>query len=73
MAKKKLHGRKAHPKSNNGAAGDKLESLAKSVAEMAFRKKDPEVLIPARMLSNVAFNEKTRRSEERRVGKECRL
>ena len=63
MAKKKRYGRKAHPKSNNGAAGVKLESLAKSVADMAFRKKDPEVLIPARMLSNVAFNEKTRHVE----------
>src|SRR3972149_4403370 len=32
-------------------------------ADIAFRKKDPEVLIPARMLSNVAFNEKTRHVE----------
>src|SRR3989304_1330244 len=50
-------------KCTNGKAGGRLEALAKSVAEMAFRKKDPEVLIPARMLSNVAFNEKTRHVE----------
>jgi DNA topoisomerase-6 subunit A len=47
----------------SGAAGAKLETMAKAVAEMAFRKKDPELLIPARLLSNVAFNEKTRHIE----------
>jgi len=41
----------------------KLESLAQSVADMAFRKKDPAVAIPIRALSNVAFNEKTRHVE----------
>ncbi|MBI1826953.1 MAG: DNA topoisomerase IV subunit A [Planctomycetes bacterium] len=44
-------------------AAGKLESLATAVVEQAHRKKDPEVLIPARMLSNVAFNEKTRHIE----------
>ena len=37
-----------------------MEGLAQAVVEMARKKKDPEVLIPARVLSNVAFNEKTR-------------
>lgn len=46
-----------------GPAGTKLESLAKSVVEMSHRKKDPEVMIPLRALSNVAFNEKTRHVE----------
>jgi len=51
----------------NGRSSDRakmgLESLARGVAETAFRKKDPELLIPARLLSNVAFNEKTRHVE----------
>jgi DNA topoisomerase-6 subunit A len=50
-------------KSRNGAAGVKLESLARAVVEQAAKKKDPEVMIPARLLSNVAFNEKTRHVE----------
>ncbi len=47
----------------NGAAGARLETLAQSVAEMAFQKRDPELMIPARVLSNVAFNERTRHVE----------
>lgn len=47
----------------SGTAGGKLEAMAKTVAEMAFRQKDPELFIPARLLSNVAFNEKTRHIE----------
>ncbi len=47
----------------NGAAGVKLESLARAVVEQAAKKKDPEVMIPARLLSNVAFNDKTRHIE----------
>lgn len=48
---------------SNGRAGERLGGLAQSVVEMAFRKKDPELMIPARLLSNVAFNEKTRHVE----------
>ncbi len=48
---------------SNGAAGAKLEGMAKGVVEQAFRKSDPEVLVPARLLSNVSFNEKTRHVE----------
>ncbi len=44
-------------------AGVKLESLARAVVEQAAKKKDPEVMIPARVLSNVAFNDKTRHVE----------
>lgn len=47
----------------NGHAGAKLEAMAKAVVEQAFRKSDPEVLVPARLLSNVSFNEKTRHVE----------
>ncbi len=47
----------------NGAAGVKLEGLAKGVVQQAFAKRDPEVLVPARLLSNVSFNEKTRHVE----------
>ena len=65
MAKRKTSvvGKNGKSRGGNGKAGGKLEALAKSVAEMAFRKKDPAMLIPARMLSNVAFNEKTRHVE----------
>ena len=51
------------PKGTSGQTGVKLESLAKAVVEQAAKKKDPEVMIPARLLSNVAFNEKTRHVE----------
>ncbi|MCH8251662.1 MAG: DNA topoisomerase IV subunit A [Planctomycetes bacterium] len=44
----------------NGAAGPKLEQLARSVVEMALRDEDPTVAIPTRALSNVRYNEKTR-------------
>jgi DNA topoisomerase-6 subunit A len=54
-------GKAASPR--NGKAGAKLESLAQSVVDQAVRKKDPAMLIPARVLSNVAFNEKTRHIE----------
>ena len=40
--------------------GAKIENLAKSVAQHAFKQKDPFVDIPTRALSNVSFNEKTR-------------
>jgi len=48
---------------NGKAAGGKLENLAVGIVEMSRKKKDPEMLIPARVLSNVAFNEKTRHIE----------
>ncbi|MEK6799766.1 MAG: DNA topoisomerase IV subunit A [Planctomycetota bacterium] len=41
-----------------GASG-KLESLAAGVVEAAYQKHDPEMLVPARLLSNVTFNERT--------------
>lgn len=44
-------------------AAVKLEQMASAVVDAARRKKDPELLIPARVLSNVAFNEKTRHIE----------
>ncbi|MDO8628901.1 MAG: FG-GAP-like repeat-containing protein, partial [Phycisphaerales bacterium] len=72
-------------KRTNGAAGGKLDTMAKTVAEMAFRKKTPSpyplpqwgrgvsgrtlmwgrgvwgcTLLPARLLSNVAVNDRTR-------------
>ncbi|MCH7591449.1 MAG: DNA topoisomerase IV subunit A [Planctomycetes bacterium] len=50
-------------KRKNGKAGPKLEALAKSVAEMALKQKDPAIAIPTRALSNVSFNEKTRHVE----------
>lgn len=50
-------------KRTTGRAGERLAQLADSVVEMAYRKTDPEMLIPARLLSNVAFNEKTRHVE----------
>ena len=52
----------AAPRNGKGTES-RLESLARSVVEMADRKKDPEVLIPTRALSNVAFNEKTKHVE----------
>ena len=45
------------------AASGRIETLAKSVVAMAQRLQDPEVLIPTRALSNVAFNERTRHVE----------
>ncbi len=47
----------------NGKAAPKLETLARSVADMALGKKDPAIAIPTRALSNVAYNEKTRHVE----------
>lgn len=50
--------------SHRGAkAAPKLEKLAQSVVEMAAKQKDPEVLIPTRALSNIAFNDKTKHIE----------
>lgn len=46
-----------------GRAAEKLQSLAQTVVGMAVQKKDPELLIPARLLSNVAYNEKNRHIE----------
>ena len=70
MAKKTRSSSSSRGKSagqSRGGAADrtdgKLESLAKSVVSMASRAQDPEVLIPTRALSNVAFNEKTRHVE----------
>jgi len=65
MARQQQSPRKRTPSTagKNGPAAGKLESLAKSVVEMSHRKKDPEVMIPLRALSNVAFNEKTRHVE----------
>ncbi len=63
MARKAKSNPKTLKSKRNGAAGGKLESMAKAVAEMAFKKEDPAVKIPIRALSNVAFNEKTRHVE----------
>ena len=43
-----------------GAAGPKIEELAKSIVTMSQKKKDPAIAIPTRSLSNVNYNEKTR-------------
>jgi len=63
MAKKSQTATKPSKSRRNGAAGGKLETLAKDVVQMAFKKQDPAVKIPIRALSNVAFNEKTRHVE----------
>lgn len=63
MARKVKSNPETSKSKRNGAAGGKLESMAKAVAEMAFKKEDPAVKIPIRALSNVAFNEKTRHVE----------
>ncbi|MCG3130491.1 MAG: Type 2 DNA topoisomerase 6 subunit A [Phycisphaerae bacterium] len=44
-------------------AGEKLEKLARTVADTAMRQHDPSIDIPIRALSNVAFNEKSRTIE----------
>lgn len=44
-------------------AGEKLEKLARIVADTALRQHDPSIDIPIRALSNVAFNEKSRTIE----------
>lgn len=44
-------------------AGEKLEKLARTVADTALRQHDPSIDIPIRALSNVAFNEKSRTIE----------
>ncbi len=62
-ASKSSRSRKTGRNGKNGKAGPKLETLAKSVAEMASRKRDPAIGIPTRALSNVSFNEKTRHVE----------
>jgi len=59
----KKPGAKADRSRGNGKAAPKLETLAKSVADMAFRRQDPAIAIPTRALSNVAYNEKTRHVE----------
>jgi DNA topoisomerase-6 subunit A len=56
-------GIRARPPKDGKPAGGKLEDLAQAVVEMARKKKDPELQIPARVLSNVAFNEKSRHIE----------
>ncbi|MEK6675771.1 MAG: DNA topoisomerase IV subunit A [Planctomycetota bacterium] len=61
MSKKSKHG--ASSTKSNDATDRKLEGLAQGVVEMARKKKDPEMMVPARVLSNVAFNEKTRHIE----------
>ncbi len=55
-------GKRAAARKNSKAA-PKLESLARSVVEMAGRKQDPAIPIPTRALSNVSFNEKTKHVE----------
>jgi len=66
---KKTVGKVAKPKRSGGkvqkndSAGPKIESLARSVFDMARHQQDPAVAIPTRSLSNVAFNEKTRHIE----------
>jgi DNA topoisomerase-6 subunit A len=63
MAKKTTTAGKRSGSKTNGKAGVKLETMAKAVAEQAFKQQDPAVKIPIRALSNVAFNEKTRHVE----------
>ncbi|MFQ5493879.1 MAG: DNA topoisomerase IV subunit A [Phycisphaerae bacterium] len=69
MARKTKHQtvntRTAEPSKSrkHAKAAPKLESLARSVFDMATARKDPTVEIPTRALSNVAYNEKTRHIE----------
>ena len=55
--KKTAAGRKSRRK---GDTGERIEGLARSVADDAFQRREPHVSIPVRALSNVSFNEKTR-------------
>ena len=43
-----------------GDAGAKLDALAQTVVESAYRQQDPAISIPIRALSNVNFNERSR-------------
>lgn len=63
MAEKIKTRRKGSGSRNNDPTGSRLEQLAGAIVEMARRARDPEVLIPTRSLSNVAFNEKTKHVE----------
>ncbi len=47
----------------DAATQTRIEQLARSVVDMAARRKDPSIDIPLRALSNVAFNERTRHVE----------
>lgn len=47
----------------DAATQTRIEQLARSVVDMAARRKDPAIDIPLRALSNVAFNERTRHVE----------
>jgi len=64
MARKKTTAKKTatKPRSSRrkGDAGAKIQELARSVADTAFRRQEPHVDIPIRALSNVSFNQKTR-------------
>jgi len=58
-----MKSKRNHGQLKQGETGRRIEQLAESVVKMAERAKDPEVLIPTRALSNVAFNEKTKHVE----------
>jgi len=64
MARKKTTAKKTATKPcssrRKGDAGAKIQELARSVADTAFRRQEPHVDIPIRALSNVSFNQKTR-------------
>lgn len=47
----------------DAATQTRITQLARSVVDMAARRKDPAIDIPLRALSNVAFNERTRHVE----------
>lgn len=50
-------------KQSGGDARSKIEALARAVSDAAAARRDPAIEVPARNLSNVAFNEETRRIE----------
>jgi len=60
MAKKKASSRRPGKSSRNGNTGKKLESLALSIVESAYKQRAPAIDIPTRSLRNVSFNPKTR-------------
>jgi len=67
MAKKtakKTPAPKRSPLRGNGkTTKEKIQALANGAVELARRQRDPEILIPSRTLSNVAYNETSHRIE----------
>jgi len=61
VGNKKSSGGKSRAKKNT--TDQNIEALARAIVAMAEDEQDPAIAIPARSLSNVAYNEKTRHVE----------